>query len=631
MRLFSGSLLVVLTFNSFSNSLPPVDSLFKAPRYSNPSLSLDGKYFVALYTENDQTGLMTLNVETKEAGRTTLPEGCDVYGYHWVSNDNIIYEMSRFKRFTDNIGIISRDLKPPRMLIKNKLVSVVDGLVHDSAHALIWFRNTPDDNSPTEDLRIVDVTCGRYGRAEADFPGRVLEWITDVSGIARLARVYRKGSAGKDDFYYRTAPGTEWHKINMPQHNDIYAFSPDGKSLYLSAYHGKNTSSLCLYDLDKGEISQELFNDPDYDFDGQLYFFGNPYANPGVNLKGISYHGKTVWFDSTIAHIQRELDLALKPTRNVIIDADTSLTRFLIACYSDVQPTQYSLFNARNREIFSIAESMPWIRSDDVCPMLKMSFLTRDSLRISGFLTYPKTGKPPYPTVVLLHGGPSARDDWEFNPEVQLLATRGYAVLQVNYRGSTGFGSKVGRLHRFNYYEMHQDISEATTKAIRSGIIDSQRVAIMGASFGGYLAIAGAAFEPNLYSCAISNAGVFDWQLQWDHFKDYSNNRFYDEMQQLVSSKNNIAEFFFKASPIHAAEKIKIPVLIAGGRDDRQVPILQSYRLAQKMRKCGNRPETYFKIDETHGFHYEVNRVRYYEKVLDFLERSLKGTTETSK
>jgi dipeptidyl aminopeptidase/acylaminoacyl peptidase len=332
-----------------------------------------------------------------------------------------------------------------------------------------------------------------------------------------------------------------------------------------------------------------------------------------------------------MVRIQHDLDVKFKLTTNIILDADTSLTKFLIASYSDIQPTQYSLYDTRKREIFLIAESMPWIDPNELCATRRMAFITRDSLRLSGFLTYPKTGKPPYPTVVLLHGGPQARDERKFDPEVQMLATRGYAVFQVNYRGSTGFGLKASQNSRFDYFEMHRDISDATRKAIRSGIIDSNRVAIMGASFGGYLAICGAAFDPDLYSCAITNAGVFDWKYQWEHFEDYANSRFYDEIKQLVSSKSNVDEFFYKASPIHAAGNIKIPVLIAGGRDDRRVPVVQSYRLVRKMRKSGNRPETYFKIDETHGFHYEANRVRYYEKVLDFLNRNIAGQVVRSK
>jgi dipeptidyl aminopeptidase/acylaminoacyl peptidase len=620
------SILILFTFlESNSSDLPPIDSLFKTPRIDEPSLSLDGKYFVALYTENDQTSLLSFNLETKEVVRAGLPDGCDVYGYHWASNETIIYEMGRYKRFVDNVGVIRRDLTFPKMLIENKLVSIVSGLVHDSDNVLIWFRNNPDDNSPTEELRIVNISSGRYGKPQADFTGRVLEWTTDLYGVARFARVYRKSSDGKDDFYYRADASAAWRKVEFPKFEsaEIYGFSPDGSKLYISLYCGKNTSSLCLYDIEKAQVYEEIYNDTGYDFDGTLRFLSNPHFNSNVKLRGVTNHGKSVWFDSSMALIQHDIDEKFKLTTNVILDADTSLTKFLIASYSDIQPTQYSLFDIRKREVFLIAEAMPWMHPDELCPTRRLSFITRDSLRLSGFLTYPKTGKPPYPTVVLLHGGPEARDEWEFNPEVQMLATRGYAVLQVNYRGSTGFGMKISQNSRFDYLEMHRDVSDATRKAIRSGIIDSNRVAIMGASFGGYLAICGAAFDPDLYSCAITNAGVFDWKYQWEHFEDYANSRFYDEIKQLVSSKSNVDEFFFNASPIHAASNIKIPVLIAGGRDDQRVPVVQSYRLARKMRKAGNRPETYFKIDETHGFHYEANRVRYYEKVLDFLNRNI--------
>jgi dipeptidyl aminopeptidase/acylaminoacyl peptidase len=307
------------------------------------------------------------------------------------------------------------------------------------------------------------------------------------------------------------------------------------------------------------------------------------------------------------------------------------LSLFLVASYSDVQPDKYLLYDARKREIGLIAESMPWINPDAFCPMLRMSFSTRDSLRLSGYFTKPKNLNPPYATVVLLHGGPQARDAWDFDPEVQLLATRGYAVLQINYRGSSGFGRKISYDRRYDYFEMHQDVTDATRKAIHAGLVDSNRVAIMGASFGGYLAVSGAAFEPDLYSCAISNAGVFDWQMQWKHFKDLANSRYYDEMQNLLSSKGDEKKFLDTASPIHKAQQIRIPVLIAAGWDDNRVPIAQSYQLERKMKQAGNKPETFFKLDETHGFHYEENRIKYYQKVLSFLAKNIDKTKRLQK
>jgi dipeptidyl aminopeptidase/acylaminoacyl peptidase len=625
--------LLLSSLTSFCASPPSIEDLFKSPRLSTASLSLDGLYFAALYSDSDQTSLMTLNLQTKQAGRTAVAEYCDVYDYHWASNETIIYEISRRKQWAEAVGVVGRNLQDAKTLIENRPVTVVDGLVHDKEHALLWLRNAPDDNMQSEDLRVVNIVTGRFGEPQANFPGRVLEWYTDMCGFPRLARAYRKGCEGREDFYFRSAIHSSWQRLefNFQGGFDVYGFAPDGQHLYMSGYTGKNTASLFMFDLQKAAISGEIYNDSNLDFDGKLYFFSNPYFSDKVSLKGFSYPDSTVWLDTGIAGIQHDVDSRLQGTKNKIVDADTRLSRFLIASSSDVQPILYFVYDVPTRTIFPVSSSMPWINPGALCPVRQISFVTSDSLRLFGYLTTPKDLKPPYPTVVLLHGGPNDRDYCTFDPEVQLLATRGYAVLQVNYRGSLGFGKKVSYENRFEYLKMHQDVKEATSKSIRAGIIDSNRVAIMGTSFGGYLAICGAAFDPDMYSCAITNAGVFDWEMQWEHFKDYGNRRYYDELQGLILSKHDSKDFLKDASPVHCADRIKIPVLIAGGREDERVPLDQSRKLERAMKKSGNDPITFYKWGETHGFHYEANRIKYYENVLSFLNANIDKTKRKKK
>jgi dipeptidyl aminopeptidase/acylaminoacyl peptidase len=626
--------IIVLVSMALGVSPPPIDSLFMNPRFSHPSLSLDGNYFAALYSEDDQQSLLSYDLVNKKAGRTSAPEGRDIYDYHWVSNESIIYEMSYLKQWAEVVGVINRDLEdPPKTLVEQRPVTVVDGLVHDKDHALLWFRNNPDDNTESEELVMVNVPSGKYGKREKGFPGRVLAWHTDMYGIPRLARAYRKGQEGKEDYYCRPAKDSSWRKVDFqfPEGFGIYGFTLDGSHLYMSAYIGKNTSSLCLFDLQKGVAGSEIYNDPFNDFDGRLFFFANPYFTDHVNLKGISYQDTVVWFDTSVERIQREIDSKLVATKNRIIDADTKLTKFLIESYSDIQPPRYLLYDTRTSELFIIAESMPWIRPETLCPMDRMSFLTHDSLRLSGYLTTPKNAKPPYPTIVLLHGGPYARDSWGFDPEVQLFATRGYAVLQVNYRGSIGFGKKISYENKFHFLKMNEDVKEATIKAIHSGLVDSNRIAIMGASFGGYLAIMGASSDNGLYSCAITNAGVFDWEMLWQHEKNYWNRRFYDEFQEFMALQPDQKKFLKMISPIYNTSRITIPVFIAGGKDDERVPIAQSYKLERLMKKAKNKPITFYKFGETHGFHYEKNRIKYYEKVLAFLNENIDKTNRKKK
>jgi dipeptidyl aminopeptidase/acylaminoacyl peptidase len=631
-----GSLTILVfmaALSAFPASPPSLDSLFRTPLYSYASLSIDGKYFAALYSQNDQTALMTYDIQKRVYGRTYPPDYCDVYDYDWVSNEELIYQLSRSKRFVESVGVVSRDLKFDRTIVEGRLVSVVDGLVSDRNHALLWFRRGPSDNYSFEELSLFDIASGRQEIETMNFPGRVLEWRTDRFGRAGFARVYRKNSGGIDDFYVKNLLDKKWRKLLLSGLNDfsICGFSNDGSQLYVSAYSGKNTSSLCLLDVQKGVISREVYNDPEYDFDGRLQFFSRQYFSKQSDPLGITYRDTSIWFDSSMRCVQQQIDLRLPKTKNHIIDADTGLTRFLIASYSDVQPTRYMLYQEHNREMRAIAGSMPWLNTRDLCPTERIAFVTHDSLHLQGFFTRPKGRNSPYPTVVLLHGGPQLSDFWGFDPEVQSLATRGYAVLQVNYRGSKGFGRKVSSDCRYDYFKMHEDVTEATKIVIRDGLADSNRTAIMGSSFGGYLAVSGVAFDPDLYSCAITNAGVFDWNMQHRHFADYANCKYRDDMRQYLSSKGDVRKILDDASPIHKAHLIKVPVLIAGGWVDEQVPITQSFHLERKMRWSGNKPETFFKFDETHGFHFEENRIKYYEKVLSFLAKNIDRTKRPAK
>ena len=175
-------------------------------------------------------------------------------------------------------------------------------------------------------------------------------------------------------------------------------------------------------------------------------------------------------------------------------------------------PTQYHLFNATKDNMTLLFKSKPWINPAQMVGTIPITFETRDSLKLHCYLTKPKIGAAPYPTVLLLHGGPQARDYWGFEPEAQLLANRGYAVLQVNYRGSTGFGHKISNENEFEYHKMYLDVIDAANYLIRNDIADPNRIAVMGGSFGGYLAITCVANEPDLFCCAVSNAGVFDWK-----------------------------------------------------------------------------------------------------------------------
>jgi dipeptidyl aminopeptidase/acylaminoacyl peptidase len=636
--------------NIFSDTIP-IDTLIKKPNITGVSLSLDGKYVAALYTDtNDQQLLLTHNVETGETKKLREPSKYDIYSYSWASNTHLVYKVGENKLWYIRMGSVKRDMTDKKFFQPVRWNGVVDPLLNDTNNVLLWKKYS----STFSKIGFLNIHTGRCRKKRRGFKGYIRWWDTDMEGNPRLVGVYKKGSKGKRDVYYRKSVGSPWKKFKLKGKYGIYGFTTDTMKVYVAMYQKQrkndsdstnlyydensgeytfpqrqfNTRSLYIYNLESNKLESLLFSDSLFDFNGSLYFFNNPYDNPeNFTLKGLSYQSEKItmyWFDENLNDIQKVVDNRFPGCVNIIYDADTSLSRFLIYSYSDIKPPEYQYYNKSTDKVTLLFKMKPWINPELMSPMRPISFFTRDSLKLFGYLTEPKNGKAPFPTVVLSHGGPHARDVWCFNTEVQTLANNGYAVLQVNYRGSTGYGYKISKEHEFSFHQMHEDVIDATKHFIDTGIVDPHRVAIMGTSFGGYLSISCVVEEPQLYRCAISNAGVFDWEKHIRSKRAKYKNYVYDYYRSNLGKSGSKKEYLEKISPIHRAKEIKTPILLCGGFDDRNVSIKQSVKLKNLLTLAGNKPEMYFKANERHGFEHQRSIGDYYRKVISFLDKNLK-------
>jgi dipeptidyl aminopeptidase/acylaminoacyl peptidase len=297
---------------------------------------------------------------------------------------------------------------------------------------------------------------------------------------------------------------------------------------------------------------------------------------------------------------------------------------FVVAAWSDrTQGVRY-LYDTASRTLTKLAEIAPWLNEKQLAEMRPISYQARDGLTIHGYLTLPRGGGKNLPLIVHPHGGPWARDDWGYNAEVQFLVSRGYAVLQMNFRGSTGYGREFWEAS-FKQWgkKMQDDVSDGAAYAIEQGIADPARVCIYGGSYGGYATLAGLAFTPELYACGVDYVGVsnlFTFMKTIPPYWKPMLEMFYEMVGNPETDKALLAD----ASPVLHADNIRAPLLIAQGAQDPRVNIEESNQMVAALKEHGIAVEYLVKENEGHGFHNEENRFEFYEAMEKFLEKYLR-------
>lgn len=323
-----------------------------------------------------------------------------------------------------------------------------------------------------------------------------------------------------------------------------------------------------------------------------------------------------------LARVLRGL-LAAHPDEHVRIVSSTLDEKKLVAfVYGDRNPGHYLLVDVDSMSAEKLVDVRPWIRPEEMSPTTAFHVPASDGVEIHGYLTLPRgapAGRPP-PLVVLPHGGPHLRDRWGFDPEVQLLASEGFAVLQVNFRGSDGYGDAYLRAGYRRWGDrVVLDVVDATRWAIRKGYADPGRICIYGASFGGYAALQGASLAPDLFRCAVGYAGIYDLTRADDaDFAETS--RLGRGYVRTAIGEDEAA--LRAASPAFHADRIKARVLLVHGREDRRVPIGQAERLRKALEESGNPPEWLVEPREGHGFYDEAARERMYRRLIAFLREN---------
>ena len=482
------------------------------------------------------------------------------------------------------------------------------------------------DNEQLHDVYRLDLRTGELAK-ELTNPG-FIEMIADAQLAVRAALQPRPD--GSMMLVVRdSADSAEWRELlTIPAEDSLttgpVGFSADGTSLLLVSSVNAEAAGLVRIDLRTGS-SEVLAADPEADI-SDVRVDPDTREPQIVTIRKARSEYRVL--DPSVADHLTAIR-ALNPGDPVFVDADDADRVWLIAFTNDAGPVSFFAYDTLTGAGSFLFEHQPELAKYELAPMEPFSYQARDGLTVNGYLTFPPgTDRLGLPTVLLVHGGPWARDIWGFDPQAQWLANRGYLCIQVNFRGSSGYGKaflNAGDREWGN--KMQDDLSDAVAHAISRGWTDAARVAIAGGSYGGYAALAGAAFTPDLYCCAVDIVGPSNLITLIETIPPYWA-PLIAQFHNRVGDPATDEDFLWSRSPLARADQIRIPLLIAQGANDPRVKQAESEQIVAALEKAGIEHDYMLFPDEGHGFAKPANRLRFFAAADKFLSRHLGGRAE---
>ncbi|MYM29868.1 prolyl oligopeptidase family serine peptidase [Duganella sp. CY15W] len=645
-----------------SKPLPAIGDFFNNPEFSDAVLSPSGKYLAVRLgnkSKRDMLGVVELGTNAvKVVGNFS---DADIGRYAWVNDQRLVFTATDKDlapgdmRYAPGLYAINRDGTGFRQLaMRNGKAFVTSGSTLGSRELLPWhtyllgqdgaqdsdfiYVQDRDISGPGElnhvDLLRLNTVTGRTS-VSVKRPGASHYWLLDHKGEPRLTITADKGSSS---VYYRDPATNEWRKLTdfdrFTGSGGTFrplAFGPDGTLYVLSREPKGDTTAVFTYDLNTAKLSSKpLVKLDGYDFHGQLIMGKDKL----LGVQHLTDAMGTTWLDPDMKAMQAKIDAMLPNTINLLtLPTHPESPWIMVTAFADIWPKRIMLYNSETQKLTMVGESHPGINPNQMAHKELVRYKSRDGLTIPAWLTLPQGPGKQLPMVVLVHGGPWVRGgSWNWDPDAQFLASRGYAVLEPEFRGSTGYGSRLFRAGWKQWgLKMQDDVADATRWAIDKGYADSKRICIAGASYGGYATLMGLINDPDLYKCGVEWAGVTDINLMYDGSWFYTSDMSEDwkqyGMPQMIGDQVKDAAQLKATSPLEQASRIKQPLLMAYGTADMRVPLPHGTKFYKAVKQTNPNVEWIEYDEEGHGWKLPKNRIDFWGRVEKFLDKNI-GTPQ---
>ncbi|MEP6503336.1 MAG: alpha/beta fold hydrolase [Betaproteobacteria bacterium] len=656
-RVLAGAFALVTAFIAHSacaaDTRPDPAAFFQNPSMTEAQLSPDGKTLAILSapTAKDRVRLIALDVKTMQPTVLAQYTSSDVAEVHWISDHRLVYALDDRQvsqgelHAASGLYAINIDGSYSRQLFNQHWAHFYKSSV--SKELMPWYtrfigpagrRNDPDevyvaeparrDETGTHDYKLkrLNTISGRVKDVET--PIGAEGWLIDADGEPRVTITYRDGRA---TVMLRDAAAD--HAASIAEFDAFTATDglwpeliDDDNRLFVTTTNGRDTRSLYTYDVVGKALSDKPFLQSD------RYDLAPSFVMRHGKVLGIRYvidTEVTRWLDPGMAALQAKVDALLPATVNRIdVPTESDARIAVVTAWSDRVPGRYYLYDTEHGKLTALGSQHPEVDPERMSAMEPMHYAARDGLQIPAWLTVPQGAeRKQLPLVVLVHGGPFMRgEQWQWNPEVQFLAARGYAVLEPEYRGSMGYGAALFKAGWKQWgLAMQDDVADGVKWAVAQGLADPKRVCIAGASYGGYAVLMGLVNDPQVYRCGIDWVGVTDIDLIYTaSWSDLSTAYSTYGMPTLIGDRTADAAQLKATSPILNAGKIHAPLLMAYGGKDRRVPLVHGEKMHDALaRQPAADVQWVVYDDEGHGWRAVSTRIDFWSRAATFLDKNI--------